>query len=231
VASENLEQLTVAARLLRPLLADLVFVGGSVTELLVTDEGAADPRPTRDVDAIVGSRSYREYVAFGDRLRSLGFSEDASEDAPICRWVHKKTILDVMPLDEKTLGFSNRWYKAAMESAVTRRIAEDIEIRIVTAPFFVATKLEAFKGRGRGDIFGSRDLEDLVALVDGRETLVEEIRAETPELRSYVQSEVRGLLAKPAFLDALPGFLLPDAVSQARIGVVLDRMKGLANRR
>jgi hypothetical protein len=38
-----------------------------------------------------------------------------------------------MPLDEKVLGFSNRWYQAAMKSAVTRRLADDIEIRVVTA--------------------------------------------------------------------------------------------------
>jgi hypothetical protein len=76
------------------------------------------------------------------------------------RWVHQGTILDVIPLDERILGFSNRWYPGAMEAAVRRRLADDLEIRMVTAPFFVATKLEAFKGRGRGDFFGSRDLED-----------------------------------------------------------------------
>src|ERR1700682_5225818 len=54
------------------------------------------------------------------------------------------------------------------------------EIRVVTAAFFVATKLEAFKGRGKGDFFGSRDLEDLISVVDGRATLVAEIQVERP---------------------------------------------------
>jgi hypothetical protein len=48
----NREQLIIAARLLRPLLGELVFVGGSVTGLLITDEAAAGPRTTLDVDAI-----------------------------------------------------------------------------------------------------------------------------------------------------------------------------------
>lgn len=78
----------------------LVFVGGAVTSLLVTDEGAGLPRTTLDVDAIAEISSYAEYTAFGERLRALGFSEDASEGAPLCRWVHSGTILDVMPLDE-----------------------------------------------------------------------------------------------------------------------------------
>ena len=71
----NLEQLIAAAALLRPMLGDLVFVGGAVTSLLVTDEGAGLPRTTLDVDAIAEISSYTEYTAFGERLRALGFSE------------------------------------------------------------------------------------------------------------------------------------------------------------
>ena len=225
----NRAQLIKAAELLRPLLGQLVFVGGSVTGLLITDEAAGEARTTLDVDAIAEITSYAEYVAFGERLRALGFEEDTTEDAPLCRWTHRGVILDVMPLDGKILGFSNRWYRAAMESAVTHRLKKNLEIRVVTAPFFLATKLEAFKGRGRGDFFGSRDLEDLISVVDGRATLVEEVQAETAELRSYVRNEIKRLLAKPAFLHALPGYLLPDAASQDRLSVVMQRFAKLAS--
>jgi hypothetical protein len=126
VNDSNLEQLIAAARLLRPLLGELVFVGGAVTGLLITDGAAADPRTTFDVDAIAAITSYAEYAAFGDRLRSLGFLEDTSEGAPLCRWVQQGTILDVMPLDEKILGFSNRWYRAAMKSSVTQQLLDDL---------------------------------------------------------------------------------------------------------
>jgi predicted nucleotidyltransferase len=225
----NREQLIAAARLLRPLLGELVFVGGAVTGLLITDEAAADPRTTLDVDVIAEITSYAEYAAFGDRLRALGFQEDAREGAPLCRWVCRGVTLDVMPLDEKILGFSNRWYRAAMESSVTHRLSDDLEIRIVTGPFFIATKLEAFKGRGRGDFFGSRDLEDLISLVDGRPALVAQVRAGAADLRAYVRAEINALLATPAFLDALPGYLLPDAASQSRIGIVVRRLEELAS--
>ena len=225
----NLEQLIAAALLLRPLLGELVFVGGSVTGLLITDRAAGEPRATLDVDAIAEIASYAEYAAFGDRLRALGFVEDMSEGAPLCRWVHHETILDVMPLDEKILGFSNRWYRAAQEAAIRQQLSDDLEIRIVTAPFFIATKLEAFRGRGQGDFFGSRDLEDLVFVVDGRAELVAEVQAETAELRTYVRREISALLATRTFLDGLPGYLLPDAMSQARITIVLQRLRGLAS--
>ena len=134
-----------------------------------------------------------------------------------------------MPLDEKILGFSNRWYKAAMGASVTRKLRDDLEIRMVTAPYFVATKLEAFKGRGRGDFLGSHDLEDVVSVVDGRETLSTEVRGAEKELREYVRREIAKLLANPGFIDALPGFLLPDSASQLRIGIVLGRLQNLAS--
>jgi hypothetical protein len=97
---------------------------------------------------------------------------------------------------------------------------------VVTAPFFVATKLEAFKGRGCGDFFGSHDLEDLIAVVDGRASLIAEA---TAALRAYVRNEVRTLLATAGFHDALPGYLLPDEASQARITTVVQRLEALAS--
>ena len=86
MASHNLEQLIATAKLLQPLLAELVFVGGSVTGLMVTDEAAGDPRTTFDVDVIVEITCYAKYAAFGERLRALGFTEDTSDGAPLCRW-------------------------------------------------------------------------------------------------------------------------------------------------
>jgi len=227
--NSNLERLIATAVLLRPMLGNLVFVGGAVTSLLITDEGAGAPRTTLDVDAIAEITSYAEYAVFGERLRALGFSEDTSEGAPLCRWVHSGTIFDVMPLDEKILGFSSRWYRGAMEAATTHQLFRDLEIRVVTAPYFLATKLEAFRGRGRGDFFASHDLEDLIFVVDGSSTIVEEVRTETALLRGYLRTEITRLLASPGLVDALPGYLLPDAASQARIGTVLRRLKAIAS--
>ena len=227
--NSNLEQLYETARLLRPILPDLVFVGGSVASILVTDEGAGAPRVTLDVDAIAEISSYAEYAEFGQRLRALGFSEDAREGAPLCRWVNSGRILDVMPLDEHILGFSNRWYRASMEAAITHQIHRDLEIRVVSAPYFLATKIEAFKGRGKGDFLASHDLEDLIFVIDGRRTITEEVKAEAPFLREYLRTEIRGLLMAPEFMDALPGYLLPDAASQTRIGTVVQRLEKLGS--
>ena len=72
-------------------------------------------------------------------------------------------------------------------------------------------------------------MEDLISVVDGRVTLVAEVQAETADLRVYLDAEINKLLAE-GFLDALPGYLLPDAVSQARISIVIQRLEELASR-
>lgn len=229
MANRNLELLTAVARLLRPMLSDLVFVGGSTTALLITDMAAAEVRPTYDVDAIAEITSYAEYEKFSERLRQLGFLADQSEGAPICRWAHGDIRLDVMPIDEKILGFSNRWYKPAMETAQTVRLANDLPIRVVTAPFFLGTKLEAFKGRGKNDLFASHDLEDIVAVIDGRPSLLNEVLNAPAELKVYLADELQKLLGKQEFMEALPGYLLPDPASQARLGVLLKTLRKIAN--
>jgi len=229
MANPNLQMLTNAARLLEPILGELVFVGGCATALLITDKAAADVRPTFDVDAIAEITSYAAYVEFSERLRKLRFREDAREDAPFCRWRQKTTTLDVMPLDEKLLGFSNRWYRPAMGHAEERELEPGLQIRLVAPVYFCASKLEAFAGRGRNDFHASRDLEDLIVVVDGRAELVEEIQNAAGEVRAYLATEIKKLISIREFNDALPGHLLPDPASQDRVGTIVSRLKEIAS--
>ena len=224
MASPNLRLLKEAAKLLIPLLDELVFVGGCTTGLFVSDEGAADVRSTVDVDAITEITSYADYVNFSERLQKLGFTEDASEDAPLCRWLNGETTLDVMPLDEAILGFSNRWHEAALGSAQQYELEPDLHIKVVTPTYFCATKIEAFKGRGKGDYLSSRDLEDLITVVDGRPELANELRSAPDDVRLFIAREITQMLNTASFIDALPGYLLPDSASQSRMSIVLERL-------
>lgn len=95
------------ARHLRPLLDELVFVGGATVELFLTSPVAAHVRITRDADVICEITGRVKYHQLGKRLRGLGFSEDTSPGAPLCRWRSAAGILDVMPTDETILGFGN----------------------------------------------------------------------------------------------------------------------------
>ena len=85
--NSNIELLKEVAKRLGPLLSEVVFVGGCTTGLFITDAAAANVRPTFDVDVIAEITSYADYATFSERLRALGFREDTSKGAPLCRWL------------------------------------------------------------------------------------------------------------------------------------------------
>lgn len=197
--------------------------------MLITDKAAAEVRPTYDVDAIAEITSYLEYAKFSEKLKALGFREDTREGAPLCRWCLETTTLDVMPLNGEILGFRNTWYEPAMKTGEKHELEAGLEILAVNSVYFCASKLEAFGDRGKNDYLGSRDLEDVIAIVDGRSELVAEVREGARDVRSYVAKEIGKLYATQQFLDSLPGYLVPDSASQERITVVMGRLKEIAS--
>lgn len=219
----------VARGLGEDFLGEVVFVGGSVVGLLITDPAQPPIRATDDVDVLVEVLTRKAYNEVERVLREeRRFLNDTSEGAPVCRWRYEGVAVDLMPTDPALLGFSNRWYPLAFQSAVPARLPSGATIRLVQAPVFLGTKVEAFLHRGGGDFFGSHDLEDLVAVIDGRATIVEEVEDSADELRAYLREHLSAFFAQAAFGEALPGHLPPDAASQARGPDVLATLKRLA---
>lgn len=227
MADPNRALFESVVRLLAPVLDELVFVGGCTTGLFITDPAAGGIRPTKDVDAIVDVTSYAKYAALSERLRALGLAEDTTPGAPLCRWRRDDLIVDVMPVDERILGFSNRWYPSAIATAQRFDIAGH-NVRVVTPAMFIATKLDAFHGRGNDDVLASHDLEDIIAVVDGRPEILNDIAAAGADVRGYIATETRALLENRDFTEALAGFLLPDLASQARRSLLEGRLRSLS---
>lgn len=224
----NLAILELVVERLGPLAEDLVFLGGCVTGLLLTDPGAPPIRATRDVDVIAEIASLGEYHELSARLRGLGFQEDQSVGAPICRWTISGAVLDVMPTNSQLLGFGNEWYGPALASARPVSLPSGRQIRLVAAPYFVATKLAAFRGRGGGDYASSHDMEDIIALLDGRPEIVVEVRESDETVRAHLATCLRALLDDDRFNDSVPGHLPGDPASQARVQYVFERMRAMA---
>jgi predicted nucleotidyltransferase len=224
----SVELLELGASALGDIAEDVVFVGGATVTLWITDPAAPPPRPTKDVDVIVEVATRFEYHAFEERLRDAGFRGDSEV---ICRW-HKREsglVMDAMPTDGAVLGFENRWQREAFPHAVEVELPSGFRIRAVPPPLLLATKLEAYLGRGRGDLLGSADFADIVALVDGREELVAETRAAPKKLRAYAAATLERMLADERALDGVRAQLLPDAASQARADLVVARLRELAS--
>ena len=208
---------------LAELADELVFVGGGVTALLLNDPAAPPTRFSYDVDAVMRATKRTAYLAVAERLRELGFKQRPAEPV-ICRWFLGELIVDVMPDDPEILGFTNRWYSGAFDHAVVLDI-DGVKVRVVSAPWFLATKLEAFTGRGNGDYLGSRDIEDIVAVIDGRDGLVDEVRAAPEELRIFLEAQFATLLREPSFVTSIVGHVAGES---QRAEIVIDRLREIA---
>lgn len=221
----NLPHLRRVAEALGDLREQVVFLGGAVAGLLVTDPLADSVRATRDVDAVVNA----DWIAFHrieEQVAQRGFARDASSEV-ICRWVHKASglLFDLMPVQPEVLGFSNRWYPYAVQSAALIDLGDGVSIRLVSAAAFVATKLEAFASRGGGDFLTSHDLEDVLNIVDGRDELATEMASAPTDLREAVAAAFTQLLANPDFANVLPGLI----AEPERAGLLMDRLRNLTS--
>jgi predicted nucleotidyltransferase len=222
-------QLEDAAAVLGPLLDDVVFVGGATIHLWITDPVAPPVRATDDVDVICEVATLAEYNRLGDRLRAQGLYE-ASDEAVICRWRNRdpELIIDVMPTDESILGFANPWYGEAIATAASVTLDSGAVIRAVTPALMLATKLAAWHGRGHGDLLRSRDVHDVLVLIDGRVELMDKLRTESARLRAYVRRGLIDLRDHPYFAYALDSATVGyGLVGQDRASTLRERVDEL----
>lgn len=229
MANPNMALLVAIAQAMGPLCEQVVFVGGCATGLLVDDAGLMDVRPTEDVDAIVEVASLAGYHHLADQLMQRGFKQTMADNTPPFRWYWNRMQLDLVPLDEKVLGFANPWYRVGFEAALVVEVGQGLKLRHLSAPHFLATKFEAFKDRGQNDVYLSHDLEDIMTVIEGRSAVAPEVSAAHTGVRKHIGHSVAALLEMPAFHNALPGLLsVPEREQtvKARLNQI-SRMKDL----
>ena len=221
------ELLELAADVLGGLRERVVFLGGATVGLWLSDPAARQPRVTVDVDIVAEVTTLLDYTMFQEDLRRLGLTED-TESGVLCRWRHAASglVLDAVPLELRLAGFSGKWLKPAAEAAVDHELPSGSAIRVVPPAWLLATKLEAFGDRGANDLLSSRDFEDIVLLIDGREELLDEVPSLPAEAAGYVQAELRRLQALRAFEYGVEG-ALSQTDGQARAQAVTIPRFGL----
>ncbi|CAI8891523.1 Nucleotidyl transferase AbiEii toxin, Type IV TA system [Pseudomonas sp. IT-P2] len=182
----------VAEGLGEAFLAEVAFVGGCTTAMLVTDAVVLDDiRFTDDVDLVIELAGISAWQQLTERLAARNF-KITGEDEVNCRFRFNDIVVDVMPSDPEVLGYANRWFVEGLARADKFTLPSGTVIQIFEPTYFLATKLEAFSGRGGGDPY-HKDVEDIIILIDGRPELLEEVRQAESELKEFITTGVRAL--------------------------------------
>lgn len=217
VRNQNLRALATVAKGLAELAERVAFVGGATIALYVDDPAADDARVTHDVDGVIELSGYGEFAQLESRLRALGFVNDATPGGPICRWQYQGMTVDIMPTDPTILGFSNRWYREAMQHRRKYEVAPAVWISVFPSTYVLATKLEAFNERGHGDWLASHDVEDVISVLDGASAIAAELTATRGKLRDYLCEEFARVLAEPRVDELIGAHLRPDPAREDRV--------------
>jgi len=201
--STNIVMLQIVADGLEELKEEVVFVGGAIAELYADDPASSDIRPTLDVDCVIELSSRLDHAKLEERLRAKKFAHDISKGAPICRWIYKSIKVDVMPTDEKILGFKNQWYSLGVENKISKILPNGNNIYIFRPEYYLVSKFEAHHDRGGSDLRQSHDFEDIIYILDNFTDIVENIRSSNVDVKRYLKSECQKLLENDALAEAM----------------------------
>jgi len=222
-----MQQIELLADKLGDLCEEVVVVGACSPALILDIRTAPDLRPTGDVDIMVQADNYGRYFSFVERIKKKGFVERQGD--PIGRYVSGELIVDVMPTEADVLGFTNRWYKKAFANAVYQKLPSGKSIKTVTPVYFVATKFEAFRGRGKGDVMASPDLEDIITILVEVPTLEEELKQADKDVQRYISDQFKKLVSNKNYPHFLSAHLRGDEASQAFLPELRRLIERIAN--
>lgn len=219
---QNIVRIKAVNNLLKQTGVNFAFVGGATVSLYAQRE-TEEVRPTDDVDVVVEIATYgAAFAKLTAQLLQLGFNPDAASGV-ICRYKHSGLVIDIMPVSEDVFGFKNRWYESGLNNAIDYAIDEQTTVRIFSAPYFIASKLEAFIDRGGNDGRTSSDFEDIVYVMGNRPELWNELNVADVEVRGYVKDRFNKLLSTPyieEWVDCHAGYSSPPMTP-----IILEEMR------
>lgn len=221
----NLALVAKVAEGLEELREKMVFIGGAVISLYTDDPAADEIRPTTDIDMTINLANYTEWAQMQERLAELKFYPDP-EGQSICSYKYQDIAIDIMPAEDSSIGVSNKWYKPGFNQLQEIELPEGVNINILPSPYFLATKLEAFKDRGKNDFYGSHDYEDIIYLLDNRIAIVEEILDAEDDVKNYIKQELTEIKNHPQAEEILAMHIHP-LVREERFQILMEKIEQL----
>lgn len=219
----NKQIIKIIAQALGDINEKVVFVGGAIVSMYATDEGAEDVRVTKDVDITLQLATYGDLAKLTEELAKKGFYP-ASEERIICRFKYNEILVDVMSTKQIGWAPSNPWFEPGFKSLIKINV-EGIDIRIFPVSYFLATKFEAFHGRGK-DPRTSHDFEDIVYVLNNCSSIVEEVLSSPGNLKEYLKNEFSKIISAPEFKEAVLGHL-PFELQSERYKMVTEKLKNI----
>ena len=217
------ERIRTLATSLGELRERLVFIGGTIMPILQTDRRMPPPRPMKDVDAVVASDA--NFEDFREQLRGARFHEIVTEGQRAHRWRDPQGILlDLFPPES-----AQQWDTLATGTAIPISLGDGSAVRIASAPAFLALKWAAHNDRGAKDPLISHDLEDILALIACRPTIVAEVKRTHPDLSLYVTAQARALIANPREDDLLATGLAHAYAPAMTVEATRSRLQEIAD--
>lgn len=212
------------ANALKELKDIMVFVGGATISLYTDDLAAQEIRPTSDIDMTIKlTHNYAEWTKINERLSELKFYPNPEGHA-MCSYKYRNINVDIMPSEDGHMGEANKWYKIGFKNIQSASI-EGEEISILSAPCFLATKFEAFNGRGK-DYRTSHDFEDIIYVIDNRTTIIEEIESDDKEIKGFLKEELGKVLSMSNAYEILSCHIHP-LVLEDRYPMLEEKIKAI----
>lgn len=188
------------AKALGDLNNEAVYVGGAVVSLYVNDPAAPDVRPTDDVDVTLEITSVGKLEELRQQLTKKGFRQSPEDDV-VCRFRYDDILVDVMATRQVGWAPANPWFEPGFEHLQKIDI-DGIRIKILSLPYFLASKISAFRGRAK-DPRTSHDLEDITYILDNKTDLVDEIVGAPEDVLNFLTDEFEEMLADSAITEAI----------------------------
>lgn len=216
--SENI--LVEAARKLKPLLEEIAFVGGGILPTYLPKGFESVIRVTYDLDVVIKLAHYGKLEKLNKRLKDLEFYPDR-ESTVICRYTDKHILLDVMPTDSEILGFSNRWYEEGLNNKEWISLTGEIDIPRFTIDYYLASKWEAVRGRGKQDWRTSKDMEDIITLTN--HNALNQISSKQSDVNVYLKNQFSDLLNQKYAGEIILSHL--NGVDRQNVDLLKERVK------
>jgi len=221
----NLKVVEKVALALEELNQEVIYVGGAIVSLYVTDEGAEQARPTKDIDISVQISTYAQMEELREKLATKKIYPAPTETV-IYRYTYDEILIDFIPWDKTPLGPTNSWLKPGFEKAYPIKIGT-VEIHILPVSLFLATKWEAFKSRGN-DPRMSHDFEDIIYIIDNNINLIEDVKNAEEDVQVFLKEMSNHILAHSSRNEIIECHINPYTAEDRR-ELIIDKLIKISN--